>query len=281
MLLCLILAPQIGGAAGFGELEMHSRIGQPLRAEVSLLAPTDEMLGSACFSLERIRDADLPVIGDGRVELKREGKRHYLSITTPQPIHEPLALLRLRAGCGSALTRDYMLMPPPPASRIDTTDTPLAKAKPPPSPMQRESPARRKAAPATAPAKPSPAPRERGDRLVLSTSLSFVEPMPQALADETETRLLRMETSLTRLNESLQKIDGALALRREAQALRHQLQGTEAPLLPAAGGPWPAASGGIWRQWLALVFGTLLGGVLSAVALQWLSQRFRPGYRDR
>lgn len=105
--------------------------------------------------------------------------------------------------------------------------------------------------------------------------------LPRTVSDETEERMLRMETSLARLNESLLSLDKALALGAEAQAAEHELQLAIAMHNPPAAGPLPPEQGEpAWQKWLELIFGTLLGGVLSAVALQWLS-RLRPGYRHR
>lgn len=283
LLLCLLLSPLPARAAGLGELSMLSRIGEPLRAEITLLASGDEKLAAPCFSLERIGNAELPVITKARIQLLRQGKRHYLSLTTTTPLHEPLATLRLRAGCGAELVRDYALMPLPPDSRIEHAALAPSDSQPSREPRpttRRESVQPQKPASQLA-RSPAKAPPARGDRLLLSTSLSFAEPLPPALSDETEARLLRMETSLARLNESLQKLDGALALRQEAQTLRQELQIAQAIQEAPAAGPLAARETAIWRQWLELIFGTLLGGVLSAVGLQWLSQRVRPGYRDR
>ena len=53
-----------GGASavGFGDIVLLSRIGEPLRAEVPILACSDESVDAACFSLANIRNSELPVI---------------------------------------------------------------------------------------------------------------------------------------------------------------------------------------------------------------------------
>ena len=293
--LCLLLPPLSGTAAGLGELAVLSRIGEPLRAEVGIIATPEENLEAICFSLENVRNADLPVITRARLTLEKHRGSWHLRIAAGAALNEPLATLRLRAGCGVELQRDYIVMPLPPDSRIELAEPAPRPAEIAPPPKQRPAPprelaskprnpvenAQQKALPA--PAKLTQAPvRTQSDRLVLGSSPMLLDyTLPKTVSDETEERMLRMETSLARLNESLQSLDSALALGVEARTLEQELQLAIALQNPPAAGPLPPEQGEpAWRKWLELIFGTLLGGVLSALALQWLS-RFRPGYRDR
>ena len=110
-------------AIGFGDIVLHSRIGEPLRAEVPINAEADESLEATCFSLAPMNGSDLPVISSAKTKLVREGNRYRLHITGSKPISEPIFLIGLRAGCGVDLQRDYVLMPA----------EPLALASPPPA----------------------------------------------------------------------------------------------------------------------------------------------------
>ncbi len=105
-----------GGASavGFGDIVLLSRIGEPLRAEVPILAGAGEAIEAACFSLASIRNSDLPVISSARFRLHRSGATAKLTITGIQPIAEPIFVIGLRANCGVDLQRDYVLMPSPP-----------------------------------------------------------------------------------------------------------------------------------------------------------------------
>jgi Tfp pilus assembly protein FimV len=110
-------------AIGFGDIVLHSRIGEPLRAEVPINAEADEQLETTCFSLAPLNGSDLPVISGAKTKLVREGNRYRLHITGSKPISEPVFLIGLRAGCGVDLQRDYVLMPA----------EPLVLASPPPA----------------------------------------------------------------------------------------------------------------------------------------------------
>ncbi|MCA1939036.1 MAG: hypothetical protein LDL29_10250 [Dechloromonas sp.] len=284
-LICLLMVSPSALAAGLGELTVHSRIGEPLQAEVAIIAGPDEKLEAVCFGLSRIKDADLPVITNARLQLEQGSQGMRLRITVPEPLHEPLATLRLRAGCGVELQRDYFVMPSPPDTRQTESRIASAPVRT-PAPAFSSDPLRsRSAAPA---AKPRPAPRPppeaRGDRLVLGNApMQLDYNLPSAISKETEARLLRMETSLSRLNESLQKLETAMVIGSEIKAAEQELQLAIALRQPPAAGPLPeekATANSVWKQWLELLGGAVFGGVLSALALQYLS-RLRPGYRDR
>lgn len=115
-------------AAGFGEIILHSRIGEVLQAEVPLIGDR-EGLETACFSLAPKGDGDLPVITGARIKLVRQGDTPRLVITGNRPIAEPLFVLALRANCGVELSRDYVLMPQPPIS-LAIGGVPSATARP-------------------------------------------------------------------------------------------------------------------------------------------------------
>lgn len=102
------------GAIGLGDMVLHSRVGEPLRAEVPINAEPGETVEARCFTLAPLDGSDLPVISAGRTKLVREGNNYRLLITGSKPVAEPIFLIGLRAGCGTDLQRDYVLMPAEP-----------------------------------------------------------------------------------------------------------------------------------------------------------------------
>ena len=101
-------------AIGFGDIVLHSRVGEPLRAEVPISAEAGENIEASCFSLAQLGGSDLPVVSSARTKLVREGNNYRLHITGSKPVSEPVFLIGLRAGCGVDLQRDYVLMPSEP-----------------------------------------------------------------------------------------------------------------------------------------------------------------------
>ena len=101
-------------AIGFGDIVLHSRVGEPLRAEVPISAEAGENIEASCFSLAQLGGSDLPVVSSARTKLVREGDNYRLHITGSKPVSEPVFLIGLRAGCGVDLQRDYVLMPSEP-----------------------------------------------------------------------------------------------------------------------------------------------------------------------
>jgi pilus assembly protein FimV len=101
------------GAVGFGEIILHSRIGEPLRADVPLFLSKGETIDGSCFALDPVGNSELPVIAKGSLKLIQEGGRSRLSISGG-PVLEPIFVIGLRAGCGADLKREFVLMPDEP-----------------------------------------------------------------------------------------------------------------------------------------------------------------------
>lgn len=120
LLLSLTLCSGAAGAVGFGEITLHSRIGEPLRAEVPVIAG-GEAIDPNCFSLAPLPGADFPVITAGRTRLVRIGQDYRLIISGSKAIDEPVVAINLRAGCGLDLQREYVLLPAPPLAPTQTT----------------------------------------------------------------------------------------------------------------------------------------------------------------
>ncbi|MGA9394781.1 MAG: hypothetical protein WBV56_05490 [Azonexus sp.] len=108
--LALLSAPQ-AWAIGFGDIVLHSRIGEPLRAEVPINATAGESVEETCFTLAQLGGSDLPVIANAKIKLVRDGSAYRLLITGSKRVSEPIFMIGLRAGCGVDLQRDFVLMP--------------------------------------------------------------------------------------------------------------------------------------------------------------------------
>lgn len=306
----LILTPLSGLAAGLGELQVHSELGAPLRATVPVTATPGETLDSSCFRLDSIESAELPVIRKARLMLEQRRDGLLLHIEGNQPLAEPLAMLRVHAACGVEVQRDFFVMPALPESRLSAASTAQEGLQPAGTvPAAAASQAAAQGANATQASQPERQARtardktrvakrektarqaspRRGDRLVVSEELASLSESQNAFVRENDDRMLRMETSLARLSESLQALDHAIELGAQAQAASHELQLALALQDPPAAGPvgretgqraelMPAGETPAWRQWLELMLGAMVGGVLSALLLQRAGQ-FIPGYR--
>jgi len=130
-LAALLLSTQ-AQAIGFGEIVLHSRIGEALRAEVPvLLAEGEKIASTACFSLPPLAGSDLPVVTSARTQLVRSGNKYLLQISGSRPLAEPIFVIGLRAACGFDLQRDYTLMPAEPLMKAEISPPPVAAAAPP------------------------------------------------------------------------------------------------------------------------------------------------------
>ena len=121
-ILCAALLPCFSHAAGLGEITLHSRVGEPLRAEIPLLAGPGESFDTACFSLAPVRGADLPVVTSARTRLVRDGNGLRLILTGTKPVAEPVFMIAVQAACGIDLQRDYVLMPSAPLMLADAPE---------------------------------------------------------------------------------------------------------------------------------------------------------------
>lgn len=98
-------------ALGLGEITLLSRLGEPLRAEVGLLASPDETPARLCFSLGEPASTDLPAIRQGKLRMIQRNQEYRLHIFSNKPVRDPVIVLNLRAGCGADLQREYVLTP--------------------------------------------------------------------------------------------------------------------------------------------------------------------------
>ncbi len=128
-------------AAGLGRLIVNSSLGQPLRAEIELLAVSKEELGSIGATL-----ASREVFRQARIERteavnalrfsidQRPNGKPVLRITSTAPIQDPFldVLIELSWGSGRLLREYTILLDPPADARPATTVAPQPAAVTPP-----------------------------------------------------------------------------------------------------------------------------------------------------
>lgn len=300
-------------AVGLGEINLHSRIGEALRADIPVIFG-GESLDVACFTLGPIPGADLPVVTSARTRLVRIGQDYRLILTGSKAIDEPILLINLRAGCGMDVQREYVLLPAPPTS-VGDIEPPAEVAAPLPRAVQPRRPqAERFSANATtdnaSPDQPAAKPRQERaqpratakvkkplardtlagmasnkDRVVLGAALDELPPPgagdPLAPVNELDERLLKMETTLHLLNQEVDKLNTAVTLGAESRAVQEKLQDMQAqpatpgilPSVQTTATQAPTRSAASRDGWLELLIGLLLGGSVSAGVAHLVSRR--------
>ena len=144
-------------AAGLGRLTVLSALGQPLLAEIEIVAlqpGEDEGLSARLPSLDTFAAAGVdvnPALTTLRISLERRDKRPFLRLTTAQPINEPFLDLLVELSWSSGkLVREYTFLLDPPEFR--SRQQSIAQAA---QPAPAEKPA---AAAPQPPAQPEPKP---------------------------------------------------------------------------------------------------------------------------
>ncbi len=106
-------SPLSSSAMLFGELSLHSYLGQPLRASIPLKANPGEELDSRCFSLAYPENQSeyASYLTQARLELVESGGQFQLLIRSAQAINEPFLRLLVQANCGQGhLSRKFTLL---------------------------------------------------------------------------------------------------------------------------------------------------------------------------
>ena len=94
-----------------GNIASQSSLGSPMRIEIPVSLGADESLTTACIKLVAdSSSAGAPHVVTARVSLDQTGNTSRLLITTPTAVNEPAMRLNVRAGCGSSVQRDYVLL---------------------------------------------------------------------------------------------------------------------------------------------------------------------------
>lgn len=115
ILSALLFASGSAVALGLGDVVVHSRLGQALRAEIRLIeTPGTSRPGETCFRLGAADgNEDLPVLTQARLRLEQSGGQSKLLITSLQTINEPVLMVNVHVGCGAELVRSYTLLVDP------------------------------------------------------------------------------------------------------------------------------------------------------------------------
>jgi hypothetical protein len=112
------LAAGHAGALELGPIEVHSKLGQPLRASIAYALGPNEMLESYCVSLVRDRNGFADVSGT-RISIANG----IISLTGRTPVSEPLLTANLVVNCPytAKLSRNYSMF-------VDPANHPVAFA---------------------------------------------------------------------------------------------------------------------------------------------------------
>ncbi|ATE62464.1 FimV/HubP family polar landmark protein [Thauera sinica] len=164
-------------AAGLGQINVFSGLGQPLRAEIAVSATPQELqsLVAHIASPDAFKAANLPYSAAAasiRVSLDTRSGRPVIRLSSAKPINDPFVELLVELNWASGqLARGYTFLldpvdvaaPKPAAARVEAAPAPVQPAPrmaPPPPPVAREI----ERAPASAPA-PERYTVKRGDTL--------------------------------------------------------------------------------------------------------------------
>lgn len=93
--------PCIVQAVGIGEIVLQSRLGEPLLAQVDLMADSGERIVDTCLSLSPPdpHEDSSGYLTQADLTLKTEGKRRYVVISSRKPLNDAFARLRLQVKC--------------------------------------------------------------------------------------------------------------------------------------------------------------------------------------
>lgn len=102
-------------AAGFGEVQVASQLGERLYARVPLVGEGAADVATECVRL--IPDSvlqDAPALVNARVGIDRRSSPPAVVVTTPVPVGEPAVRFILEMGCGNRMRREFVLLIDPP-----------------------------------------------------------------------------------------------------------------------------------------------------------------------
>ncbi|MDR6583751.1 fimbrial protein FimV [Herbaspirillum sp. BH-1] len=160
----LALALPLGAqAAGLGKLTVLSSLGQPLRAEIEVTSVSADEAGKLSARLapaEAFRRANMdynPVLGSLSFVVEQRQGRHFIRISSSQPVSDPFVDLLMELSAGdSRLLREYTFLLDPPDSKAPR-NAQVAPLTPGNAGATNGSAARSEAAASAAAAPPAPA----------------------------------------------------------------------------------------------------------------------------
>ena len=132
---CILLLTALGSsAATLGRHSGAAVIGQPLDVRVQVLLAPGEDLANQCLNADVFYGDTQVSPGLVRSTPQKAEPDSSVRIQVRQPINEPIVTLYVRAGCGTAFTRRFVLLADPlnepAASSADRATTPVAVAPP-------------------------------------------------------------------------------------------------------------------------------------------------------
>ncbi len=119
-------------AAGFGEVQVASQLGERLYARVPLVGEGAADVATECVRL--IPDSvlhDAPALANARVGIDRKSSPPAVVVTTPAPVGEPAVRFVLEMGCGNRMRREFVLLIDPPDLPSAQTATAQGTVAPP------------------------------------------------------------------------------------------------------------------------------------------------------
>lgn len=146
--LALALSAAEAGALGFGEIEVNSRLNEPLDARIRIASADEEELatlsvrlaGAEDFARMGLRRQAVPVALEFAVERDREG-RPVVRVRSRQPVREPLLPLLIEAEWSKGrMFREFVVLLDPPLTVPAVVKAPArpARVAEPPAPARRE-----------------------------------------------------------------------------------------------------------------------------------------------
>ncbi|MBR0566219.1 hypothetical protein J5J83_08835 [Azoarcus sp. L1K30] len=108
--------PLGGHAAGLGQINVFSALGQPLRAEIQISATAQELssISARVASADAFRQANIPYPGflsSIRVSVERSGQRQVVKLSSDRPINEPFVGLLIELDWATGrLSREYTFL---------------------------------------------------------------------------------------------------------------------------------------------------------------------------
>jgi len=111
----LAMAAPDARAAGFGEVQVASQLGERLYARIPLVGEGAADVATECVRL--IPDSvlqDAPALTNALVGIDRTSTPPAVVVTTPAAIAEPAIRFVLEVGCGNRLRREFVLLIDPP-----------------------------------------------------------------------------------------------------------------------------------------------------------------------
>jgi len=104
-------------ALGFGEPQVASALGQPLRMRIPLHVDGDLDVSSQCMRLIGAATGDtLPTLSQARLTIEEHGAERSLRIDSLLPVSEPILRVTVEAGCLQRVRREFVILLDPPES---------------------------------------------------------------------------------------------------------------------------------------------------------------------